>query len=191
VLLIRWSTVRLRHAPYQSIGEERTTLLKACAKSVWPPLRTLVLLAITTGARKGELTGLRWADVDLEKGRALVHETKNDEPRALPLAGQALEALRELKLMDSARSDYVFPQPSGFPGPYEHFDMHWYAALEYLCRNVVEAMRKDGRVLSIHLEEDTAIRAVIGDVPRGILDLQPPELRSLGAAESAADRHIL
>lgn len=110
--------------------EERTELLKACAKSVWRPLRTLVLLAITTGARKGELTGLRWADVDLKKGRALVHETKNDEPRTLPLAGQALEALRDLKLMDSARSEYVFPQPSGFPGPYEHFDMHWYAALE-------------------------------------------------------------
>lgn len=110
--------------------EERTELLKACAKSVWPPLRTLVLVAITTGAMKGELTGLRWADVDLKKGRALVHETKNDEPRTLPLAGQALEALRELRLMDSARSEYVFAQPSGFPGPYVHFDPHWYAALE-------------------------------------------------------------
>jgi integrase len=110
--------------------EERTELLKACAKSVWQPLRTLVLLAITTGARKGELTGLRWADVDLKKGRALVHETKNDEPRTLPLAGQVLEALRDLKLMDSARSEYVFPQPSGLPGPYEHFDAHWYTALK-------------------------------------------------------------
>jgi integrase len=110
--------------------EERTELLKACAKSVWQPLRTLVLLAITTGARKGELTGLKWADVDLKKGRALVHETKNDEPRTLPLAGQVLEALRDLKLMDSARSEHVFPQPSGLPGPYEHFDTHWYAALE-------------------------------------------------------------
>jgi len=110
--------------------EERAELLKACAKSVWQPLRTLVLLAITTGARKGELTRLRWADIDLKKGRALVHETKNDEPRTLPLAGQVLEALRDLKLMDSARSEYVFPQPSGLPGPYEHFDAHWHAALE-------------------------------------------------------------
>jgi integrase len=110
--------------------EERAELLKACAKSVWQPLRTLVLLAITTGARKGELTRLRWADVDLKKGRALVHETKNDEPRTLPLAGQVLEALRDLKLMDSTRSEYVFPQPSGLPGPYEHFDAHWHAALD-------------------------------------------------------------
>lgn len=110
--------------------DERTALLEACALSAWPPLRTLVLLAITTGARKGELTQLKWADIDLKKGRALVRETKNDEPRTLPLAGSALEALRELKLKNSACSAYVFPQLSGLPGPYEHFDAHWYAALK-------------------------------------------------------------
>lgn len=110
--------------------DDRDALLKACEKSAWPALRPLVLLALTTGARKGELTGLRWTDVDLTKGRALVRETKNDEPRTLPLAGQALQALRDLKLKNSARSEYAFPQPSGLPGPYEHFDAHWYAALK-------------------------------------------------------------
>ena len=110
--------------------EERTALLNACAASKWPALRTLVLLAITTGARRGELTHLKWEDIDLKKGRALVRESKNDEPRTLPLAGSALEALRELKLKNSARSEYVFAQPSGIPGPYEHFEAHWYPALE-------------------------------------------------------------
>jgi integrase len=110
--------------------DERAALLDACTHSAWPPLRTLVLLAITTGARKGELTGLRWSDVELKKGRALIRETKNDEQRVLPLAGKALDALRELKLQNSARSEYLFPQPSGLPGPYVHFDSHWYTALE-------------------------------------------------------------
>jgi integrase len=110
--------------------DDRAKLLKACTGSAWAPLHTLVLLAITTGARKGELVRLKWADMDLKTGRALVSETKNDEPRTLPLAGKALESLRALKLRDSARSDYVFPQPSGLPGPYEHFDAHWYAALK-------------------------------------------------------------
>ncbi|HYX74634.1 MAG TPA: site-specific integrase [Steroidobacteraceae bacterium] len=110
--------------------DERAALLDACTKSEWPALHSLVLLAITTGARKGELIGLKWADVDLKKGRALVRETKNDEQRTLPLAGKALEALRKLKLQNSARSEWVFAQPSGLPGPYEHFDAHWYAALE-------------------------------------------------------------
>ena len=110
--------------------DEREALLDACAKSEWAPLHALVLLAITTGARKGELIGLRWADVDLKAGRALLRETKNGEQRTLPIAGRALEALRELKLQNSARSEYVFPQPSGLPGPYVYFDAHWYAALE-------------------------------------------------------------
>ena len=109
---------------------ERAKLLEACAKSDWPALRVLVLLAITTGARRGELIALRWSDVDLKAGRALVRETKNGEQRTLPLAGKALEGLRELKLQRSARSEYVFPQPSGAAGPYHHFDSHWYDVLE-------------------------------------------------------------
>ena len=31
----------------------------------WPPL---LLLAVATGARRGELLALRWADLDLEAG---------------------------------------------------------------------------------------------------------------------------
>jgi len=110
--------------------EERDALLEACQASTWPDLHTLVLLAISTGARRGELIRLKWTDIDLKKARAVVHETKNGDPRTLPLVGKALEALRALKLQNSARSEYVFPQPSGFPGPYEAFDAHWYTALK-------------------------------------------------------------
>jgi integrase len=125
---------------------ERDALLDACAKSEWPALHTLVLLAISTGARRGELINLKWDDIDLrvrepsidpktgEKqpgmGRAIAQKTKNGERRALPLVGKALEALRALKLQGSAKSEWVFPQPSGFPGPYENFDGVWYAAIE-------------------------------------------------------------
>ncbi len=109
---------------------ERTALLDACGKSEWQPLYTLVLLAITSGARRGELLTLRWADVDLKAGRALVRETKNGEQRTLPLAGKALETLRELKLQGSARSQYVFPAPNGRDEPAKHIDAYWYAALD-------------------------------------------------------------
>jgi integrase len=79
--------------------DDHDALLKACEKSAWPALRSLVLLAIATGARKGELTGLKWADVDLTKGRARVRETKNDESRTVPPAGQTPQALWDLKLV--------------------------------------------------------------------------------------------
>jgi integrase len=110
-------------------NEEREALLEACAASDWKPLHTLVLLAISTGARRGELINLKWSDVDLKAARATVHETKNGDSRVLPLVGKALEALRALKLQNSARSEYVFPQASGFPGPYVHFDGYWQEAL--------------------------------------------------------------
>lgn len=42
--------------------EERARLLLACKASKWPRLYLLVLLGLTTGARKGELLGLRWQD---------------------------------------------------------------------------------------------------------------------------------
>jgi integrase len=108
---------------------ERDALFDACSKSDWPALHTLVLMAISTGARRGELIKLKWADVDLKAARVIVHETKNGDPRVLPLVGKALTALRELKLQAGV-TPWVFQQPSGFPGPFEAFDSHWYQALE-------------------------------------------------------------
>src|SRR5262245_59417285 len=88
---------------------ERDALLEACAKSDWPALRILVLLAISTGARRSELINLKWSDIDLKAARATVHETKNGDPRVLPIVGKALTALRELKLQSGA-SPWVFQQ---------------------------------------------------------------------------------
>jgi integrase len=104
---------------------EREALLDACAASAWPDLHALVLLALSTGARRGELINLKWSHVDLKAARATVHDTKNGDSRVLPLVGKALEAVRALKLQNSARSEYLFPQPSGFPGPYVYFDGAW------------------------------------------------------------------
>ena len=109
---------------------ERSRLLEACAASGWAHLHTLVVLAISTGARRGELITMKWDAVDLKAGKAVVTETKNGEPRTLPLVGKALEALRVMKLQGSAKSEYVFPNPSGFPGYFDHFDGRWRDALE-------------------------------------------------------------
>ncbi len=64
--------------------DERTRLLGACRLATWPRLYLLVLMALTTGARKGELLGLRWADVDMERAEARVALTKNRDPQVLP-----------------------------------------------------------------------------------------------------------
>ncbi|MCF6210947.1 MAG: tyrosine-type recombinase/integrase [Gammaproteobacteria bacterium] len=47
--------------------------------------RLLVLMAVGSGARLGELRGLRWVDVDFAARRAMVRDTKNGEDRLLTL----------------------------------------------------------------------------------------------------------
>ncbi len=112
-------------------NDERLALLQACASSAWPELQTLVLLAISTGARRGELIRLRWADVSLESRspQANIQNTKNGDARRLPLAGRALEAMHRLARSNQGNSPFVFPSKKHPDRPYYGFDAHWYAAL--------------------------------------------------------------
>ena len=84
---------------------ERVRLLEECKTSTWPRLYVLVLLALTTGARKSELLGLRWSDIDVERAVAHCGRTKNGDPKALPLVPAVVDALLPFK---GAASTYVF-----------------------------------------------------------------------------------
>lgn len=75
--------------------DEKKALLKACKASDWPLLYLLVTMAITTGARQGELLRLKWADIDFTSRRAYVYQTKNGEPRVLPLVDSVVEELNK------------------------------------------------------------------------------------------------
>jgi integrase len=70
---------------------ERTALLNACKASSNPDLYLAVVLSLTTGARKSEIMGLRWSQIDLEHRTITLRqgETKNKEARILPLVGEA------------------------------------------------------------------------------------------------------
>lgn len=77
--------------------DECQRLLDACRASSWLRLYLLVLMALTTGARKGELAGLTWADIDLVRAEATVGRTKNGDPRVLPLVPAVVEQLQQFK----------------------------------------------------------------------------------------------
>ena len=57
--------------------DERQRLIKACQESHWKKLYLIVLMAMTTGARKGELMNLRWCDVSFKDSTAYLGDSKN------------------------------------------------------------------------------------------------------------------
>ena len=69
----------------------------------------IVVLAIATGMRRGELVPLRWDQVDFTRNTITLHDTKNRERRAIPLVGLALELLRGLNHVRRIDTDLVFP----------------------------------------------------------------------------------
>ena len=69
--------------------DEWQRLLNACEGSRNPWLYIIVVLALSTGARKMELLSLRWRDVDMQRQVIILHETKNGERHSLPITGHA------------------------------------------------------------------------------------------------------
>jgi integrase len=88
---------------------ERARLLTACRASSSPDLYPTVVLSLATGARHGELFGLRWPDVDLSRRVAVLHDTKNGERRVLPLTGPALSILTARSKVRRLDTDLIFP----------------------------------------------------------------------------------
>lgn len=51
------------------------------------PVSRLFLLLALTGCRLGEALGLKWEDVDLDRGRVTIHAQKTGRTRVVPLVG--------------------------------------------------------------------------------------------------------
>ena len=89
--------------------EERERLLEACQESSSPFLYILVVLGISTGARKMEIRSLEWKDVDLNRGMIILHDTKNGERRSLPLVGIAKDLMKAHYKNRNKNTELVFP----------------------------------------------------------------------------------
>jgi len=116
---LRWcdtNPVRDIAMPPQAAGRtrflsdaERAALLAACRESRSTALYPFVLFALTTGARRGEIAGLRWADVDLGRRWAIFPKTKNGDARGVPLIAAVVAALDKMPRTD----ERVFPADAG------------------------------------------------------------------------------
>jgi integrase len=72
--------------------DEQRRLIDAAA----PHFKPLIIVAINTGMRRGELLNLRWEQVDLRNLLITIEHSKNGRIRHLPINKSAQEALNEL-----------------------------------------------------------------------------------------------
>jgi integrase len=116
-----------RHAKRLEVGVDIPTkdeirAMLTAAQGRWRPL---LITAVFTGLRASELRGLRWDDVDLDRGELTVRQRADrwgsiGSPksgagkRAVPLAPMALNALKEWRLACAkGEADLVFPNTKG------------------------------------------------------------------------------
>ena len=108
--------------------DERERLLISCENSNAKELLIIVLLALSTGARKNEIRWLRWGDVNVQIGTVIFRETKNGTIRSVPLVGRGLDLIREWGKIRRLDTDLVFPGKN--PKHPVLFEKSWKRALK-------------------------------------------------------------
>lgn len=103
--------------------DEETRLLKACVASKNHWLKPIVILAIETGMRLGEILSIHRDNIDCEHSTIHLPDTKNGTSRDVPLSSRALTALQ--KAPASAN-----PDGQRFPMSTHSFEHHFKKARE-------------------------------------------------------------
>jgi integrase len=88
--------------------DERAALLDACRASADRNIHCAVVLALATGARAGNLRALTWDDIDFERWTLRFAQTKNREPRYVPVVGPAKAVLQAQRDRDPTGKGWVF-----------------------------------------------------------------------------------
>jgi len=89
--------------------EEIEKLLANCADHLKP----IVIIALNTGMRKGEILGLKWHDVDIKRSVIQLLNTKNGEKREVPINDMVKQTF--VAIPKHANSAYIFCNNKGQP----------------------------------------------------------------------------
>lgn len=100
-------------------GEEQR-LLKALDKARNKLLKPMILFALETAMRRGEILSLRWEYLTPGRDLILIPETKNGHPRTVPLTDKATSVLDGL----DGQNEYLFPMTANA------FRLSWTRAIQ-------------------------------------------------------------
>jgi len=107
------SKVKLFKVPDKRIRylekEEIDKLLSHCCEHLKP----IVIVALHTGMRKGEILGLKWHDIDIKRNIIHLYDTKNGEKREVPINEVVQKTI--IGVFKNPESQYVFCNKDGKP----------------------------------------------------------------------------
>jgi integrase len=109
--------LKMPQSPARFLSEEEIcSLLDACSRSNQRDLLPIVLVALHTGMRRGEIMSLQWSDLDFKQRRINVvsrseKSTKNYESRSIPMNKTVYAVLQSHPRQ--LHSPYLFSEADG------------------------------------------------------------------------------
>ena len=116
--MFRVSSERIRYLT----PDEEKRLFEQLESCEW--LKPIVLIALHTGMRRGEICNLQWFDLNFDRGLIHLRNTKNGKDRIIPMNVTVRQLLETQKIVRARRaqqnaekgkssvpSPYVFPSP--------------------------------------------------------------------------------
>ncbi len=82
-------------------------LLSACRGN----LKSIIIVALNTGMRKGEILSLKWRDCDFKRDVIYLRDTKNGEAREVPINEQVKTTL--IRVRKHPKCEYIFFKKNG------------------------------------------------------------------------------
>ena len=149
--------VDARHKATAQIGVDIPTReeVKAILAAASGKPKIFIMTAILTGLRASELRGLRWIDLDLERGEASIQQRADaykeiGSPksqkgrRKVPLAGSLVAALKEWKKeCPKGEQGLVFPSGTGAIEYHSNIVTRWYQPAQVAAGVTIDTGEKD------------------------------------------------
>jgi integrase len=102
--------------------------MKLLVSSANTPLKHIILVALNTGMRRGEILNLEWNQINIEKGFISVKKTKSRKLRTIPMNPTMKTLFSKLSLKRKGQ-DHVF-ENSETGKPLSDFTTSWYTLLK-------------------------------------------------------------
>lgn len=187
-------------------SEEIPLFFEALDQEPHETIKDFILIALLTGARKGNILSMEWQHINFQDKSWYIPETKNDTPQLVPLVDEAMSILQ--MRFEKKADKWVFPSKTSESGHLEEPKKVWKRVLQRAtCKiwlknstlnNLIERAKqtlpdyKTPSMLFDAIKKQAKNDGI--ELPTGIMDLRFHDLRrTLGSwlANSGASQYII